>query len=71
MISVLFLAPRVDEYIVNEDDDELIQVWTTHPIHQVHEYCGGVSQSKGHHYELKMPIAGSEGCLWNIFLKHP
>ena len=39
-------------------------------IHYVHEVCGSIRESKGHHSELKLPIPSHESCLWNITLSN-
>nr|GFC11573.1 putative reverse transcriptase domain-containing protein [Tanacetum cinerariifolium] len=40
MFSVLLLVLRINKYVINEDDYELIQVGLAHSVHEVIEYCG-------------------------------
>ena len=37
MLYMLFLGPRIDQDIVDEHDDELVQIFLEHSVHQVHE----------------------------------
>ena len=32
------------------------------------KYAGAFCQSKRHHCELKLPVSGDKGCLWDIAL---
>ena len=40
-------------------------------MHEVHECCWRIHQSKGHHCKLKVPITRPERCLRNICLPNP
>jgi hypothetical protein len=42
----LFLVLRIDQYVINEDDDELVQLFHEYRVHQVHEVSGGVGQTE-------------------------
>ena len=65
---MLFLTSGVDKYIIDKDDDELIQVSSAYSIHQLHENYRRIGQSEWHHHELIVSVTSSEGCLWNILL---
>ena len=71
MSFMLFYRARIDQNIIDEDDDELIQIGPEHPIHQVHECRWGIRQPKGHHQKFEMPIPGSESSLGNVLLFYP
>ena len=40
-------------------------------MHEVHECCWRIRQSKGHHRKLKVPIPCPERCLKDICLPNP
>ena len=68
MILMFLLKMGVDQNVVNEDHDKMIQVGLEYPMHEIHECCWGIRQSKGHHYELKVPIPRPERSLRDISL---
>ena len=43
MISMFFLTPRVNEYIINKDDNEQVQLLFEDSVHQIHESCRSIS----------------------------
>jgi len=46
----------------------MVQVRFRDSIHKAHECYWGVSEPKGYHYELIMPISGAERTLRYIFI---
>jgi hypothetical protein len=63
---MLLFTLRVDQDVVNEDHDKLVQLRHEHGVHQVHEMCRSIGESKRHDQILVQPIPGGESCLRNI-----
>src|ERR1044071_8214754 len=66
MCLMLLLILGIDQYIINENHNELVQELHKHLVHHIHEVCRSISQSKGHNSVLIQPIPCSKGCLRNI-----
>ena len=66
MIHIFFFIPRVNEDIINKDDNEQVQVRFEHPIHQIHESFRRIGLSKRHNYNFIMIIQSSKGSFQNI-----
>nr|GEV43849.1 hypothetical protein [Tanacetum cinerariifolium] len=60
---MLLLILEVDQYVIDENDHEVIQVWFAHPIHQIHEYSWCIGQSKWHYLELIVTIGNPQHAL--------
>jgi hypothetical protein len=43
---MLFFTLRIDQYVINEDHDKLVQLWHEYGVHQVHEMCRSIGESK-------------------------
>jgi hypothetical protein len=56
----------IDKDVINEHHYKLVQSIHEYLIHHVHEISQGISESKGHHCELLLPISGDESCLRNV-----
>jgi hypothetical protein len=67
MLLMLFLILRVDQYIVNEDHDKLVQLRQEYGVHQVHEMCRSIGESKRYNQILIQSIPGGEGSLRDVF----
>src|SRR5581483_6970140 len=67
MLFMVLLALRIDQDIVYEDNHELIQIWSTYSVHQIHKDCWSVRQTERHDQEFVMTITSSKRCLGNIF----
>ncbi|KAJ6793921.1 Uncharacterized protein M6B38_233045 [Iris pallida] len=65
---MLFLSLRVDQYVIDEDNNKLIQIFMENLVHKVHEYRRSICQSKRHDQEFKLHILGVERRLRNILL---
>jgi hypothetical protein len=65
---MLLFTLGIDQDVVNEYHDKLIQIRHEHRIHQVHEMCKSIGESKRHNQILIQPIPGREGSLRDIFL---
>ncbi|KAJ6794229.1 Uncharacterized protein M6B38_231475 [Iris pallida] len=65
---MLFLRLRVDQYVIDEDNNKLIQIFMENLVHEVHEYRRSIRQSKRHDQEFKLSILGVERRLGNILL---
>ena len=68
---MLPLLLGIDQNVIHKDHDKLIQIGLEYPMHEVHECCWGIRQSKGHHCKLKVPIMRPERCLRDICLSNP
>jgi len=65
---MIIWSPRVDQYVICKHHHKVVQVRFEDSIYRVHERCWGVSEPKGHHYELIMPIPGAKDSLRYIFI---
>ncbi|KAJ0614141.1 hypothetical protein HanIR_Chr02g0059121 [Helianthus annuus] len=68
MILVIFLVMRIYEDIIDEEYNELILIWFTDLVHEIHEHYRYVRELERHPKELIMSISYSRGSLWNIFV---
>jgi hypothetical protein len=60
---MFFSASRIDKYVINEDNDKLIQILHEDLVHEVHEVGWGVGRSKRYHSELVLTIASYDVVL--------
>lgn len=67
---MLCLRSWIDKDIIYENNDELVQILGKDLVHQVHECCGCVRQSKGHDDELIQSSFGIEDGLKNVLLSN-
>jgi hypothetical protein len=67
MLHMLFFTLGIDQDVINEDHDKLVQLWHEHGVHQVHEMCRSIGESKRHNQILVQPVPGGEGSLTDIF----
>ena len=65
---MLFFTSRVNKYIINEDDHDLIEEIHEYFIHHVHEESGGVGEAEGHDCIFIETVASGECGLGNILL---
>ena len=70
MVKVFSQGGAVDEYVVEEDEDEAAQEGAENVVHQCLECCWGVAQPERHDEELIEPIMGSERHLFHISWVH-
>ena len=61
MVCMIMLTAGIYQNIIYKDYDKHIQVLLEHIVHQVHESCWGIGNTKGHDYEFEMTILGTEG----------
>jgi hypothetical protein len=64
---MLFFTLGIDQDVINEDHDKLVQLWHEYRIHQVHEICRSIGESKRHNQILVQPVPGGESSLRDIF----
>jgi hypothetical protein len=64
---MLLFTLGVDQDIINEDHDKLVQLRHEYGVHQVHELCRSIGESKRHNQILVQPVPSGEGSLRNIF----
>jgi hypothetical protein len=46
MPRMLFFTLRIDQDVINEDHDKLVQLRHEYGVHQVHEMCRSIGESK-------------------------
>ena len=68
--DVSFFVVWVNEYIIDEDDHELIKKVHEYFIHHMHEEGGGVGEAKRHDGILIETVASGESGLGNIPLSN-
>jgi hypothetical protein len=67
MLRMLLFTLGIDQDVINKDYDKLVQLRHEYGVHQVHEMCRSISESKRHNQILLQLIPGREGSLRNIF----
>jgi hypothetical protein len=67
MSSMLFFTLGIDQVVVNEYHDKLVQFRHEYRVHQVHEICRSIGESKQHNQIPIQPVPGGEGSLRNVF----
>nr|GEX70104.1 hypothetical protein [Tanacetum cinerariifolium] len=60
------LLLRINQNVVNEDDEKLVKILLTYAVHKVHEYHRRVSQSERNDRKLKMFVPSPECSFGNI-----
>jgi hypothetical protein len=46
MLRMLFFTLGIDQDVVNEDHDKLVQLQHEYGVHQVHEMCRSIGETK-------------------------
>jgi hypothetical protein len=46
MLCIIFFTLRIDQDVINEDHNKLVQLQHEHGVHQVHEMCRSIGESK-------------------------
>jgi hypothetical protein len=67
MSHMLFFTLGIDQDVINEDHGKLVQLWHEYGVHQVHEMCRSIGESKRHNQILIQPVPGGQGSLRNVF----
>jgi hypothetical protein len=67
MMRMLLFTLGIDQDVVNEDHDKLVQLQHEYEVHQVHEMCRSIGESKRHNKILVQLAPGGEGSLRDIF----
>jgi hypothetical protein len=67
MLRMLLFTFGIDQDVVNEDHDKLVQLRHEDGLHQVHEMCRSIGESKRHNQILIQPVPGRGGSLRDIF----
>jgi hypothetical protein len=52
MLHMLLFVLGLDQDVINEDDDKLVQLRHEYGVHQVHEMCRSIGESKQHNQIL-------------------
>jgi hypothetical protein len=66
MFLMFFSYLRVNQNVVDEDNNKLIQVLHKHHIHEIYEIGWGIHKSEGHHNILIESIPGTKCYLGDI-----
>jgi hypothetical protein len=66
MLFMLFFILRVDQDVINEYHDKLVQLQHEYGVHQVHEICRSIGESKRRNHILIQPVPGRECSLRNV-----
>jgi hypothetical protein len=64
---MFFHTLRIYKNVVNENHNELVQLFHEYGVHEIHEMCRCISQPKSHHKILIHTKSRGEHCLGNIF----
>jgi hypothetical protein len=67
MLLMLFFILGVDQDVINKDHDKLVQLLHEYRVHQVHEMCRSIGESKQHNQIFIQPIPSGESSLRNVF----
>ncbi|KAK4737402.1 hypothetical protein R3W88_001099 [Solanum pinnatisectum] len=67
---MIILIPRVDQDVVDEYINKHIHILLKHYVHEIHECCRSINQTKGHNKELIMTITGPKCCLRDVTFSH-
>jgi hypothetical protein len=67
MLRMLFFTLGIDQDVLNEDHNKLVQLQHEHRVHQVHEMCRSLGESKRHNQILIPPVPGRESSLRDTF----
>jgi hypothetical protein len=67
MLRMLLFTLVIDQDIINEDHDKLVQLRYEYRVHQVHEMCRSIGESKRNNQILIQPVPGTECSLMNVF----
>jgi hypothetical protein len=46
MLFMLFFILELDQDVINEYHDKLVQLWHEYGVHQIHEMCRSIGDSK-------------------------
>jgi hypothetical protein len=68
MSCMLLFTLGIDQDVVNEDHDKHVQLQHEYGVHQVHEMCKSIGESKQHNQILIQHVPGGEGSLRNILI---
>ena len=68
---MLLLRLRIHQHIIDEHYHELVKVQMKHLIHQIHESCRSIHQTKWHHEELVVPVPTLRDDLVHVLLLDP
>jgi hypothetical protein len=64
---MLLFILEVDQDVINEYHDELVQLRHEYGVHQVHEMCRSIGESKRHNQILVQLVPGRECSLRDVF----
>jgi dynactin complex subunit len=67
MSHMLFFTLGINQNVNNKDNNKLVQLRHEYRVHQVHEMCRSIGESKQHNQILIQPIPGGESGLRNVF----
>lgn len=68
MPFIFCTGSRVKQNVINKYHNKLINVRLENMVHQIHEKCWSIRQSKQQFQKLVMSIKSSKGNFWHILL---
>ncbi|KAK4729331.1 hypothetical protein R3W88_022319 [Solanum pinnatisectum] len=70
MTNMILLNPRINQNIINENNNKHIKIRIKHSVHKIHERCRSISQTKCHDSKLIMTISGPKSCIRDVTLSY-
>jgi hypothetical protein len=67
MLFMFFRTLRIYKYVVDEDNNKLVQLRHDYRVHEMHEVCRCIHQPKRHDKILIKPVSHRESHLGDIF----
>jgi hypothetical protein len=64
---MFFHTPQIYKNVINEHHDKLVQFWHEDRVHEIHEVCQHIRQSKRLDKIFKETISCGEGYLGYVF----
>src|ERR1700712_6034128 len=69
VLKMFIRCLAVDQDVIEEDDHEVIEVRSEHLLHQVHERCRSVCQTKRKDTELEVSVTSAKCCLLDVLIR--
>ena len=68
MFIMLFVGFRIDEDVIDVDNDELVEIIHEDRVHEPHESSWSIGETEGHDSILIKAITSNECRFWDILL---
>jgi hypothetical protein len=66
MFGMFFLVFGIDEDIIDKEHYEFVELRHKHGVHEVHEVCWGIHETKGHYQEIVKTVTSGESGFRNV-----